>query len=168
MKTGRLQKYVVKGTRIYNVYTRNFKLRRNPKYKVIKKGNGKYEVSIGKDTFSGEILHQKHNEFTVGINGNTYDFIIDREESLKLRAVMIAENGQNAFSHVRSPMPGKIEEIFVKEGSVVKKGEPLLILEAMKMQNQILSPDNAVVKAVHIKEKDSVASKQLLLELEKQ
>jgi len=168
MKTGRLQKYIVEGTRKYNVYTRNFKLRRNPKYKVIKKGIGSYEVRIGKDKFSGEILRQKHNEFTVGINGNTYDFVIEREESLKLRAVMIAENGQNTFFHVRSPMPGKIEEVFVKEGSVVKKGEPLLILEAMKMQNQILSPDNAIVKAVHVQEKDSVASKQLLLELEKQ
>ena len=63
-------------------------------------------------------------------------------------------------------MPGKICEIFVSKGSEVKQGEPILILEAMKMQNQILASGNARVVKVHIKKNDNVLSNQLLVDME--
>ncbi|HHV53234.1 MAG: biotin/lipoyl-binding protein [Synergistota bacterium] len=57
---------------------------------------------------------------------------------------------------VSAPMPGKILKVSVQPGSAVKSGELLLILEAMKMENEILSPASGTVKEVRVKAGDSV------------
>ena len=62
-------------------------------------------------------------------------------------------------------LPGQIIKIFVKEKKRVKRGEPLLILQAMKMNNVLLSPMNGVVKKIPVKAGDNVAKAQLLVEL---
>ncbi len=67
---------------------------------------------------------------------------------------------------IRAPMPGKIIEVFVEAGEEVEKGDVVLILEAMKMENELRSPGKAVVKAVNVKPGDSVASNQLLVALD--
>jgi biotin carboxyl carrier protein len=70
-------------------------------------------------------------------------------------------------SIIKSFIPGTIRKIYVEEGQKVKKGENLLILEAMKMLNELLSPMDGVVKRLHVKVDDVVANKQVLIELEK-
>jgi len=68
--------------------------------------------------------------------------------------------------HVISYIPGTIVEIFVKEGQKVKEGESLLILEAMKMRNQITMPRNGKVKAIKVVEGDRIPKNTLLVEIE--
>ena len=77
-----------------------------------------------------------------------------------------AEDGDVAGDGIRAPMPGKIVEVFVEAGEEVEKGDVVLILEAMKMENELRSPGKAVVKAVNVKPGDSVASNQLLVALD--
>ena len=55
-----------------------------------------------------------------------------------------------------APMPGKVVEIKIKKGSNIKKGDTLVILEAMKMEHKVLAPDNGKIKEVLIKENDQV------------
>ena len=69
-------------------------------------------------------------------------------------------------NEVRAFIPGIIREIFVKSGDNVKKGDKLLVLEAMKMKNRIFSPINGKVKKVYIKSDQKVAKNDLLIELE--
>ena len=69
-------------------------------------------------------------------------------------------------NHVTSPMPGKVISIRVKAGDEVKKGEALLIIEAMKMENQIISPREAVVKCINVSVSDRVESSTILVEFE--
>lgn len=71
-------------------------------------------------------------------------------------------NTNNILSHI----PGTIKEIFVKEGQKVKAGESLLILEAMKMRNQIAMPFDGKVKTIHVKEGDRIPKKYLMVEIE--
>ncbi|ASJ06533.1 acetyl-CoA carboxylase biotin carboxyl carrier protein subunit [Thermococcus pacificus] len=66
---------------------------------------------------------------------------------------------------VTAPMPGKILRILVKEGEQVKTGQGLLILEAMKMENEIPAPKDGVVKKILVKEGDTVDTGQALIEL---
>lgn len=61
-------------------------------------------------------------------------------------------------------IPGTVKEIFVKTGKKVKEGEKLLVLEAMKMENDILSPINGTIKAINIKAGDRVAKNELIIE----
>ncbi|WP_297465930.1 acetyl-CoA carboxylase biotin carboxyl carrier protein subunit [Thermococcus sp.] len=66
---------------------------------------------------------------------------------------------------VTAPMPGKIIRILVKEGQEVKTGQGLLVLEAMKMENEIPAPKDGVVKKILVKEGDTVDTGQPLVEL---
>ncbi|MPQ47608.1 biotin/lipoyl-binding protein [Marinifilum sp. N1E240] len=68
--------------------------------------------------------------------------------------------------HINSFIPGTIVEIFVKEGQEVKEGESLMILEAMKMKNQIKMPFDGVIKKIHVEEGIKVPNRLLMLEIE--
>jgi biotin carboxyl carrier protein len=69
-------------------------------------------------------------------------------------------------SKVEAHIPGLILKVRVAAGQSVQAGTPLLVLEAMKMQNDVCAHGPAAVKAVHVKEGDLVAKGQLLVELE--
>jgi len=62
-------------------------------------------------------------------------------------------------------IPGTILEILVKEGVQVVPGAPLLILEAMKMRNEVLSPVQGVISKIHVEEGEMVRKEKLLLEI---
>ena len=68
--------------------------------------------------------------------------------------------------HVVAPMPGKVVDILVKTGDEVLEYQEVLILEAMKMENAIPSTESGKVKAILVKKDDTVAAKQVLIELE--
>jgi biotin carboxyl carrier protein len=70
------------------------------------------------------------------------------------------------MNEIKAPMPGLVLDILVKEGQVVKKGEALLILEAMKMENVIKAAGDAVVKAVLVKKGLPVDKGTLLMRFE--
>ena len=70
------------------------------------------------------------------------------------------------ISEIRAPMPGLILDIPTAEGTTVQEGDPLLILEAMKMENVIASPRAGVVKKICVTKGAAVEKKELLLEFE--
>ena len=67
------------------------------------------------------------------------------------------------LDNLKAPMPGLIHSLKVEAGQEVKKGDPLLILEAMKMENIIKSPGEGIVKEIHVEEKNSVEKNALLI-----
>lgn len=67
---------------------------------------------------------------------------------------------------IKAPMPGIIMEILVDEGYTVRRDDELLILEAMKMENPIRSPEDGVVKTILVKKKDFVDTDQIIMSLE--
>ena len=64
---------------------------------------------------------------------------------------------------LKAPMPGLVLEIAVKVGQEVAKGDTLLILEAMKMENVIKSPTDGVIKSIAVNKADTVEKNQLIL-----
>jgi biotin carboxyl carrier protein len=77
-----------------------------------------------------------------------------------------AAGGQAGDGVITTPMPGKIVAVHVKEGDAVEKGQPLIVVEAMKMQNDLLSDVKGVVKKVHFGEGDQAAFGEPLIEIE--
>ncbi len=63
-------------------------------------------------------------------------------------------------------IPGTIRKVFVKEGDMVKKGDSLLTLEAMKMNNLVVASSEGIIKTLHVKSGEVVSNKQLLVEIE--
>jgi biotin carboxyl carrier protein len=83
---------------------------------------------------------------------------------LMLEKMGIANGSASKINNVKAPMPGLIIDLKVKAGDVVKAGEPLLILEAMKMENILKSSREGVIKNVKVKKGESVEKGQVLLE----
>jgi len=78
------------------------------------------------------------------------------------RTAYKAPSANNVLSYI----PGTVREVFVKEGQELKEGESLMILEAMKMRNQIAMPFDGKVKAIHVKEGDRIPKRHLMIEIE--
>jgi len=66
---------------------------------------------------------------------------------------------------IEAVIPGNIQRIMAKEGDKVSAGTPLLILEAMKMRNEILAPVNGVILKIHVSEGEMVPKSHLLIEI---
>lgn len=101
------------------------------------------------------------NEFVeFNINDTVYKTKLNRKFSIKKQYKPKDNSIITAF------IPGTIRKIYVSEGQTVRRGDKLLILEAMKMKNDIVSPVNAIVKSIKVNENDVVSKNQLLIELE--
>ena len=79
------------------------------------------------------------------------------------RKPWVPRNENNILAFI----PGTISKIYVQEGKKVKDGDRLLILEAMKMKNDIVAPFDAVIKKILVKKGDMIAKNHILIELEK-
>ena len=123
---------------------------------------GQVALLDGNRSFGVSIEGDEH-QVTASIAGHLYSVEIEDERE---RAAHAAEReSQKGGGTVKSIMPGVVVKLLVKEGDVVEKGQPLLILEAMKMQNEIAAPSAGLVKALHVREKEAVASGAKLITL---
>jgi glutaconyl-CoA/methylmalonyl-CoA decarboxylase subunit gamma len=103
-------------------------------------------------------------ELGITIAGSLYDVQIEDERE---RAAGAAERAAGKTGGlIKSVMPGVVVELLVEEGQEVEAGQPLLILEAMKMQNEIASPHGGLVKAIHAVPGKAVAAGEKLVQIE--
>lgn len=112
-----------------------------------------------------DVIEKNQNRYTVMINGVWHSFTVETPISLKRRRFLEQQGDSSSSVAIEAPMPGKIIEILVEEGSEVKMGEPIIILEAMKMQNEISSHVSGTVKAIAVKKNDSVMKDDLLIDI---
>ena len=96
-------------------------------------------------------------KFNVTVNGTAYDVEVNEVKAAAPAAAPKAAPAA-APETVKAPMPGKILSVAVSAGQAVKKGETLLILEAMKMQNEIAAPHDAVVSEVRVSANQTVST----------
>jgi len=114
-----------------------------------------------------EIIEKKQNKYTIMLNGVWHTFTVETPFSAKRKKFLKSKEGESTSFTIDAPMPGKVIEILTEEGSEVIAGEPVLILEAMKMQNEIASPMDGIVKKIAIRQNESVMKDDLLMEIEK-
>ena len=100
----------------------------------------------------------------IKINGKNYSVELKNKFDLLLEKMGMNKNAANKVNSIKAPMPGLIIDLKIKSGDVVKQGEPLLILEAMKMENIIKSPGEGTIKNVKVKKGDSVEKGQVMIE----
>lgn len=98
--------------------------------------------------------------------GHTYSIKILDKVDILVEQLGFTNVDQVNNNLVMAPMPGLVLDVLVEEGSIVAEGDPLLILEAMKMENVIKSPVQGTIKSIQIKKSNSVEKHQLLIELE--
>lgn len=99
----------------------------------------------------------------IKVNGNIYQIEAKDQFDILLDQLGLSALNTAKVSEIKAPMPGLVLKLFVTEGTEVKKGDNLFILEAMKMENIIKSPADVTVKTVKIKPGDKVEKGQVLL-----
>jgi biotin carboxyl carrier protein len=99
----------------------------------------------------------KGTEYTVYTRGVFKTFKVYNEEAL-LHESLKAGGGMGAGAELNSGMPGKIVKIFVKVGDEIKAGDPILIMEAMKMENEMRAVADVKIKEIFVKEGENVES----------
>ena len=97
--------------------------------------------------------------YMVSINGRHIPVVIADARSALRKA---SQHGNDGRAEIRAPMPGKIVRVLVSEGSEVLHNQGLLVMEAMKMQNEIKSPKKGVLKKLGVKDGNAVNSGDLL------
>lgn len=104
-------------------------------------------------------------EYTV-FTRNSFRTIKIFNDEMLLHESLKKGGGFDGDAELKAGMPGKIIEIFVKPGDVVKENKPLLIMEAMKMENEMRSSREVKIKEVCVKQGDSVESGAVLIKFE--
>lgn len=135
---------------------------------VLANSGTSYHILNDHVSFKAEITASDYHkkEYTLKVNNNTYQIVISDPLDLLIDKMGFALGSSKNISSIEAPMPGLILDINVKSGQEVQEGDPLLILEAMKMENIITSPRDGVVKAVVVNQGDAVEKKHLLIEFE--
>jgi biotin carboxyl carrier protein len=108
---------------------------------------------------------EEADAWQVLLQGALSTVIVEDEREKRLRAAAGAVAGPSAEFSLKAPMPGLIVTVPVAEGQAVKKGDILVILESMKMQNELKSPRDGTVGRVRAKAGESVEQNQVLLSL---
>ena len=127
-----------------------------------------YHILQGNKPFMAEIIdsdfYQKN--YTVKVNNSTYNVDISDGLDLLIKEMGFSLGSTKNIGSIHAPMPGLILEINVKVGQSVNEEDPLLILEAMKMENVIFSPRDGIIKSISVNQGEAVEKKQLLIEFE--
>lgn len=150
-----------------------------PKELFIKQGKEKLPVEIASDKqgfiyilwkkkkYLVDVIEKNQNQYEILVNGVSYSITVESPFSYKRRKYLNKNKKESKLEQIHAPMPGKIIEFLVEENQMVKEGEPLLILEAMKMQNEITSNIQGKINKINFHADDTVMKDDILIEVEK-
>jgi biotin carboxyl carrier protein len=124
-----------------------------------------YSLIVDGHSFEG-FVYPEENQWQVLLRGTLYNVQVEDEREKRLRAASGRGVAPTAEFHLKAPMPGMVVTIPVQEGDTVQKGDVLVILESMKMQNELRAPRKGTVTRIRVKNGDSVEQKQTLLIVE--
>lgn len=137
-------------------YELNFQsLRQHLSYSLLLEGKS-FEINIYQDNGIWEVL----------LRGNQFSVQVEDERERRLRMAAGQASKQEGKIILQAPMPGLVIDIPVKEGQEVEEGNVLVILESMKMQNELTAPRAGRITRIQAKVNDHVDRKQVLLVLE--
>ena len=135
---------------------------------VIQIKDNSFSIIKENKSYNVELLSVNKDEkrFFIKVNGLKYKLNIKDKYDELLHSLGMDNLISQKVGDIKAPMPGLVLDVSVSEGEEVKKGDTLLILEAMKMENVIKSPTDGVVKKISIKKGEAVEKNQLILNFE--
>jgi biotin carboxyl carrier protein len=110
-------------------------------------------------------VYQGEEDWEVLIQGRQYQANVEDEREKRLKTTGGSDIASGEF-HLKAPMPGLVVAVLIEEGQEVKKGQVMLILESMKMQNELKAPRDGTMGRVRVKAGESVEQRQTLLSVQ--
>ncbi len=123
-----------------------------------------YSLILNNESFEGYV-YPDEDGWQVLLQGQFYKVRVEDEREKRLRTTGGAAERSGAEFVLKAPMPGLVIAVLVSEGQAVEKGQTLLILESMKMQNELRAAHAGAVTRLRVKPGESVQQKQILLNI---
>lgn len=132
---------------------------------ISKIGDRHYHVLYKNQSINMELISVDSETKTVRLklNNKPAEIKVKDKYDLLLEKLGMNLTQSHLIKEIKAPMPGLIHEIKIKEGDEVKKGDAILVLEAMKMENILKSPGDGIVSTIKVKKGDSVEKNQVLI-----
>jgi len=133
---------------------------------IVKLSEGYFHILHNNQSYKAEVVKadKAAKAFTLKINNHIHTVEVKDKFDMLLEKLGMNNGAAGKVNNVKAPMPGLIIDMKVKAGDIVKAGDQLLILEAMKMDNILKSAGEGVVKSVKVKKGDTVEKNQVLIE----
>ena len=136
-------------------------------YEVLEINYLKKEIILlnGVKKYKCEILNEiiKNQTYVIKINGHISSIRLMKSVEKTIEKLGINKNFIQNVNVITAPMPGLILEVMFKVGDKVKKGTPLIVLEAMKMENILTSPVDGIIKEIKVKPQQTVEKNNVLI-----
>lgn len=134
---------------------------------LIETGDATYHALKNSHSHHVELIEADYRTktFKMKVNGNTHTAKISDKYDQLVQQLGLTAGGGAKNNDLKAPMPGLVLDVAVEAGQAVKKGDKLLILEAMKMENVLKAAADGTVVAVHVSKSQPVDKGQLLIEL---
>ncbi|MEM1120789.1 MAG: acetyl-CoA carboxylase biotin carboxyl carrier protein subunit [Bacteroidota bacterium] len=134
---------------------------------LVQTATGDYHILQDGKAYKAELesVDFASKTMTIKINGNKYDLQIEDSYDLLVKKMGLSTAGSQKMSNVKAPMPGLVLDILVESDQAVTKGDALLILEAMKMENVLKAEGDGVVKSIEVTKGTAVDKGQVIIEM---
>ncbi len=129
-------------------------------------GAGAKLLRLGRNAYRLDNIRIEEQMVRFTLNGNPVRLPVRDEQALLLQKMGFKSVTGSSAGKLTAPMPGKILEVKSNEGDEVKQGDPLVILEAMKMENELKAPVDGTVTTIHVEAGSSVEKNAVLIEIE--
>lgn len=133
---------------------------------IIKVREGVYHLIRNSVSYNIELVKHiaEEKRLIVKINNNKYTLDVKDKYDELLHSLGLDSMAAKKVNDVKAPMPGMVLNVLVAEGQEIKKGDALIVLEAMKMENILKSPTDGVVKKVAVNKGTAVEKNQILIQ----
>lgn len=130
--------------------------------------NGNYSVIMDNRSVAVQLrgIDRENKTVSLQVEGRVFDVKLEEPIDQLLAAMGIKDAMGRKVNDIKAPMPGLVLQVLVAPGQAIKKGDPVLILEAMKMENVFKATADAIVKEVKVTPRTAVEKGQVLVILE--
>ncbi len=134
---------------------------------IVPNPQGGFHIIHNNTTYQAQVVATDFDKktFTISINGNEYAIQLSDAYDALIQKMGLNVSSGNKMNEVKAPMPGLVLDVLVEAGQTVQKGDPLLVLEAMKMENVLKASGEGTIKAIVSAKGSAVNKGDILIEL---
>jgi len=130
---------------------------------VVRIDQNRMHLLLDGQGFRIEMTANENQQMSLSINNQQLDLTVRNELEQMLSKLGLDQLAEQKVNELKAPMPGLVLRIMAEEGTEVQKGDPILVLESMKMENVLKSPGQGIVDKILIKTGQAVEKGQIML-----
>jgi biotin carboxyl carrier protein len=139
---------------------------KNIEYEFIEQSHGRKLLRVGTRLYRIDNVIIDGQNVQMSVNGKWHDLVVKNDQELLLERLGFKSHQAQSLGSLNAPMPGKILGLLISKDEEVEIGQPVAILEAMKMENELKAPCSGKISDIFISTNESVEKNQPILEIE--